>query len=144
MRGVDEVALATGSVLDEDSTKILTPEGEAINSDGWPTLAFGIDTDPAYARFNPLTLYEGRWPAAADEVAIDAGTVDKEGYEVGDMVQVSTLQPKRPFKLVGVARYGDVDSLGNISFITFTIPTAQKLLGVRGSTTRSPSPLAKE
>ena len=132
VRGVDEVALATGSVLDEDSTKILTADGEAINTDGWPTLAFGIDTDPAYARFNPLTLHEGRWPAAADEVAIDAGTVDKQGYEVGDMVQVSTLQPKRAFKLVGVARYGDVDSLGNISFITFTIPTAQKLLGREG------------
>ncbi len=132
VRGVDEVALATGSVLDEDSTKILTPEGEAINSDGWPTLAFGIDTDPAYARFNPLTLQKGRWPAAADEVAIDAGTVDEQGYGIGDMVQVSTLQPKRPFKLVGVARYGDVDSLGNISFITFTIPTAQKLLGREG------------
>ncbi len=132
VRGVDEVALATGSVLDEDSTKILTADGEAINTDGWPTLAFGIDTDPAYARFNPLTLHEGRWPAAADEVAIDAGTVDKQGYEVGDMVRVSTLQPKRAFKLVGVARYGDVDSLGNISFITFTIPTAQKLLGREG------------
>ena len=38
VRDVDEVALATGSVLDEENTKILTPEGEAVNSEGFPTL----------------------------------------------------------------------------------------------------------
>ena len=30
-----------------------------MNSEGWPTLGFGIDTDPALARFNPLNLHEG-------------------------------------------------------------------------------------
>lgn len=34
VRGVDEVALATGGIVDEQSTKILTPEGEAVNSEG--------------------------------------------------------------------------------------------------------------
>ena len=103
VRGVDEVALATGSVLDERNTKVLTPEGGSVNSEGWPTLGFGIDTDPALAQFNPLNLYEGRWPAGDDEIVIDAGTADEQGFEVGDTVQVSTLQPKRPFELVGVA-----------------------------------------
>jgi putative ABC transport system permease protein len=132
VRGVDAVALATGSVLDERNTKILTPEGEALNSDGWPTLGFGVDTAPAMQRFNPLKLFEGRWPAAADEVVIDAGTADEQGYEVGDSVEVSTLQPKRPFEVVGVAKYGEVDSLGAISFVVFTLPAAQQLLGREG------------
>ena len=132
VRGVDGVALATGSVLDETSTKILTAEGEAISSEGWPTLGFGLDTDPAMARFNPLNLDEGRWPASADEVVIDAGTVDKQGFAIGDKVEISTLEPKQPFELVGVAKYGEVDSLGAISFTVFTIPTAQELLGREG------------
>ena len=132
VRGADGVALATGSVADESSTKLLTSEGEAVSSEGWPTLGFGIDTAPAFAQFNPLNLYEGRWPAAADDVVIDAGTVDKQGWEIGDTVQISTLQPKRAFTLVGVAQYGDVDSLGGLSFTVFTIPTAQELLGREG------------
>jgi putative ABC transport system permease protein len=128
VRGVNGVALATGTVLDDFNTKILTPEGEAVSSEGAPTFGFGIDTDPKLAQFNPLNVLEGRWPAAADEVVIDVGTADKQGYEVGDMVEITTLQPKRAFELVGVARYGSIDSLGNASFVVFTIPSAQELL----------------
>ena len=132
VRGVDGVALAAGSVLDEDNTKLLTPEGESVNSEGWPTLGFGLDTDPALAQFNPLTLLEGKWPAADDQIVIDEGSADDQGYAVGDTVEVSTLQPKREFEVVGVAQYGEVESLGAISFVVFTIPAAQQLLGREG------------
>jgi putative ABC transport system permease protein len=129
VREVPGVALATGSVVDQFNTKILSPDGKPISSEGWPTFGFGIDTDPALAQFNGLELFEGRWPAAPNEVVIDARTADKHGYEVGDAVEISTLEPRRRFELVGVARYGGVDSLGNASFTVFTIPTAQELLG---------------
>jgi putative ABC transport system permease protein len=132
VRGVEGVALATGTVLDERNTKILTREGEAVSSEGAPTFGFGIDTAPALAQFNPLNVLEGRWPAAADEVVIDVGTADDQGYEVGDTVEITTLQPKRPFALVGVAQYGSLDSLGNASFAVFTIPAAQELLERKG------------
>jgi putative ABC transport system permease protein len=132
VRSVDGVALATGSILDEDNTKVLTPEGEAVTSEGWPTLGFGLDPDPALERFNPLTLLEGTWATSDDEVVIDEGTADEQGYEVGDTVEISTLQPKRGFEVVGVAQYGEVESLGAISFVVFTIPTAQELLGREG------------
>jgi putative ABC transport system permease protein len=132
VRQVDEVALATGSVLDEENTQILTPEGESVSSEGWPSLGFGVDTDPALSQFNPLNLFEGTWPDADDEVVLDAGTADDQGYAVGDTVEISTLQPKRSFEIVGVAKYGEVDSLGGISFVVFTIPAAQELLGREG------------
>ncbi len=132
VRGVDGVALATGTVLDERNTKILTPEGKSVSSEGAATFGFGIDTASALSQFNPLNVLEGRWPATADEVVIDVGTADDQGYEVGDTVDISTLQPKRSFKLVGVARYGSLDSLGNSSFAVFTIPAAQELLDREG------------
>jgi putative ABC transport system permease protein len=132
IRGVDEVELATGGILDERNTKLLTSDGEPVSTEGWPTLGFGIDTDPALAQFNPLRLFEGRWPAADDEVLVDVGSADAQGFEVGETVQISTLQPARSFELVGVAKYGDVDSLGGISFAVFTIPAAQTLLGREG------------
>ncbi len=132
VRGVDGVALAAGSIADEQSTKILDANGELVSTEGWPTLGFGIDTSPQYARFNPLSLLEGAWPKADDEVVIDAGTVDEQGWKVGDSVDIATLEPARAFRLVGVARYGDVDSLGGLSFTVFTIPAAQRLLGRPG------------
>jgi len=132
VRGVEGVALATGTVLDERNTKILTAEGKAVSSEGAPTFGFGIDTAPELDQFNPLNVLEGRWPASADEVVIDVGTADDQGYSVGDMVEISTLQPKRSFELVGVAQYGSLDSLGNASFAVFTIPAAQELLDRQG------------
>jgi ABC-type antimicrobial peptide transport system permease subunit len=132
VRGVEEVALATGSILDERNTKILTPDGESVSSEGAPTFGFGIDTDPGLSQFNPLNILEGRWPAAANEVVIDAGTADDHGYDVGDTVEITTLKPRRPFELVGVARYGSLDSLGGASFAVFTIPAAQELLEREG------------
>ncbi len=65
-------------------------------------------------------------------MVIDAGTADDFGYEVGDTVEIATLKPKRPFELVGVARYGSVDSIGNASFAVFTVPAAQELLEREG------------
>ena len=132
VRGVEGVALATGTILDERNTKILNKEGEATSSEGAPTFGFGLDTSPALSQFNPLNVLEGRWPAASDEVVIDVGTADDDGYAVGDTVEITTLQPKRAFKLVGVARYGSIDSLGNASFAVFTIPAAQELLDREG------------
>ena len=128
VRGVEGVALATGTVLDERNTKILTPEGKSVSSEGAPTFGFGIDTAPEFDQFNPLNVLEGRWPATSDEVVIDVGTADDQGYSVGDAVEISTLQPKRSFELVGVAQYGSLDSLGGASFAVFTIPAAQELL----------------
>jgi putative ABC transport system permease protein len=132
VRGIDQVALATGSILDERNTKILDKEGEATSSEGAPTFGFGIDTDPALSPFNPLNVLEGRWPSAENEVVIDAGTADDDGYAVGDTVEITTLQPKRAFKLVGVAQYGSIDSIGGASFAVFTIPAAQELLDREG------------
>ena len=132
VRSVDEVALATGSILDQENTKILNREGEATSSEGAPTFGFGIDTDPSLSQFNPLNLLEGRWPTAAHEVVIDAGTADDDGYAVGDTVQIATLQPKQKFELVGVAQYGSVDNIGGASFVVFTIPAAQALLDREG------------
>jgi putative ABC transport system permease protein len=128
VRGVEGVALATGSILDEYNVKLLDSEGKPVSKEGWPTLAFGVDTSPALSRFNPLAVVEGRWPAAEREVVIDEGTADSEGYAVGDVVRIATLKPTQEFEVVGVARYGEVASLGGISFVVFTIPAAQELL----------------
>ena len=52
VRELDSVEAATGSVADETATKILKPDGKAINTQGAPSFGFGID--PEESQFNPL------------------------------------------------------------------------------------------
>ena len=126
VRALPNVAAAAGMVIDQRHTKILTKQGKAVSTNGAPSLGFGID--PAQTRFNPLRLVDGQWPQGSDEVVIDAGTADREGYAVGDTIKIATLEPVRDFELVGVAQYGDVQTLGTATFSVFTIPAAQELL----------------
>ena len=126
IRALPSVAEAAGSVQDETATKILKPDGKAINTGGAPS--FGLGIDPSIQTFNPLRLVKGTWPKAADEVVIDEGTADNQNYGVGETVRIATLKPVRPFKVVGIARYANLESLGTATFTVFTIPAAQELL----------------
>jgi putative ABC transport system permease protein len=127
VRGVDGVDVATGTVTDFQ-TKLLKPDGEAIDTGGAPSFAFGIDTAPEYERFNPLNLVKGRWPSGSEELAIDEGVADDENLAIGDRIGVAALGPAREYEIVGIARYGEVSSLGSATFAIFDIPTAQTLL----------------
>jgi putative ABC transport system permease protein len=131
VRAVDGVEVATGSVQDFQ-TKLLRPDGEAIDTGGAPSLAFGIETAPEYDRFNPLNLVEGRWPSGGGEVAVDEGVADDENLKLGDRIGVSALGPAQDFEIVGIAKYGDVSSIGGATFAIFDVPTAQELLDKEG------------
>jgi putative ABC transport system permease protein len=131
VRAVDGVEVATGSVTDF-RTKLLRPDGEEIDTGGSPAFAFGIDPAPEYERFNPLNLVEGSWPAGAGEVAVDEGVADDENLSVGDQIGVAALGPAREFEIVGIAKYGELSSIGSATFAIFDVETAQELLDKEG------------
>ncbi len=131
VRAVDGVDAAAGTVTDFQ-TKLLKPDGEPIETGGAPSFAFGIDTSPEYDRFNPLNLVDGRWPSGSGEVAIDERVADDESLALGDRVGVAALGPAQDFEIVGIARYGELSSLGSATFAIFDIPTAQALLEKEG------------
>jgi putative ABC transport system permease protein len=65
-----------------------------------------IPLDPALRSFD---LKAGRLPARTGELVLDARTVDKRGFKVGDEVRAgSSKAPARPYVLVGV-----VDTAGS-------------------------------
>jgi putative ABC transport system permease protein len=132
VRALPDVEAASGSVADETNTKIIGSDGKAINTQGAPSLGFGIETGPEADRFNPLNLVAGTWATRDGQVVIDAGTADREGYEVGDTIQIATIQPKQDFEVTGIAKFGDVDSLGTATFAVFDVATAQRLLDREG------------
>ena len=131
VRAVDGVQVATGSVTDPQ-TKLLNADGESIDTGGAPSFAFGIETAPEYERFNPLNLVEGRWPSGSEEVAIDEGVADDESLALGDRIGVAALGPAQEYEIAGIAKYGDVSSLGGATFAIFDVPTAQALLDKEG------------
>ena len=130
IRAVPSVDVAAGGLVN-DQTRILDKNGEAIAPDA-PTFGFGIDVSPEFERFNPTELVAGQWPSGPDEVVIDRGTADNEGYEVGDTVGIAAEGPVQDFEIVGIAQYGGVASIGNATFAVFDLATAQTLLDKEG------------
>lgn len=107
------------------SAKLYDKDGKIITGNGNPTLGVGIDPDAG--SFNPMHLTAGRWAASAGEVVIDKNAASRFGFAVGDRTQVAVDAGVFPVKIVGIARYGDVDSLGGATFAVFDTKTAQKL-----------------
>jgi putative ABC transport system permease protein len=133
VRGLPEVAEASGTVLDlsgdSDQAQILDRSGEPIQN-GNPTFGFGIA--PEAERFNPFELTTGRWASGPDEVAIDVETAATYGYGVGDTIGVVAQGPVERFRVVGILRLGDVDTIGGATIALFDVPTAQALLAKDG------------
>jgi putative ABC transport system permease protein len=134
IRHMPDVAAASGALIDlnGDSTHatLIGRDGKAIQTNGNPTFGFGVD--PSQPRFNPLKLKDGRWATGPKEVVIDAQTATKHHFAVGDTIGVAAHDPKRSFRIVGTATYGNVQSLGGATIAVFSIPTAQRLLDLRG------------
>jgi putative ABC transport system permease protein len=122
-----EVDAVSGAIV--DAARLLDKRGEPIST---RAEAVAVSVDPAEPRFNPLRLTDGRWPAGAREVAIDAGTATEHGFAVGDPIAVAGSGPVRRFTVAGIAEFTTVDSLGALTLAIFDPPTAQSVFGKVG------------
>jgi putative ABC transport system permease protein len=138
IRSLPDVVAAAGSIIDlsngGDSThaRIVGKDGKPLDSNGNP--AFGIGVDPSYPRFNPLTLVSGAWAHGPGQVVVDEETATAAGFRVGDAIRVSANGPIQTYRLTGIARFGDVSTLGGATFAVWDIPTARAALGSKGYT----------
>ena len=95
VQAVPGVVAADGSV--GGFAQVIDPQtDEVISGGGAPTI--GSSWDPNTTPFD-LT---GEPPRSADEVVIDAGTVEEAGLEVGDEVRIVTPLGVDPYRLTGV------------------------------------------
>jgi putative ABC transport system permease protein len=131
-RALPEVGAATGAIFDlsssSDTARLLGRDGEVISSG--TNLGFGID--PGAGRFNPFRLTEGRWAVAPDELVIDAESASGHHFGPGDSIRVSADGPIRTYRVVGIAKFGDVSTLGDATFAVFTVRAAQALFHKQG------------
>ena len=129
VRDVPEVGVAVGDVTD-DATKIIGRDGKPVGQG--PYFGAGHDATPGAGRLSPFQLKDGRWPTGPDEVAISAATAEDEGYRIGGSIEIASHGPKRRFTLVGLASFGEVESLGTATFAIFDLRRAQELFGKVG------------
>jgi putative ABC transport system permease protein len=134
VRKLDGVQEAAGAIFSlegsSDLAKLVGRDGKPLGGANQPTFGFGFNA--ADSRFNPLSLTKGRWAAGPGQVVIDQGSADDNGYGVGDRIGVSAQGPVQDFTVTGVARFGEVASLGGATIAIFDVATAQKLLHKEG------------
>jgi putative ABC transport system permease protein len=126
VQGVPGVVEAVGDVL--GYAQIVDPAtGKIIGTLGPPTAA------SSWNDLNGFTLKPGGAPPQGDDqVVIDAATAEGHGIAVGDTVQILFEGPPGEFEVVGVAGYGEADSLFGATWALFDLPTAQRVLGREG------------
>ena len=129
VEALPEVEAAGGLVTPDEANAadIIGPDGKKVARE-----SVGGSYDPEHGEFSPLKLKSGKWAQGAGEVVVDAGTVAKQHYKLGDKITISTFGTKRTYTLTGVASYGKVDSLGFASIAAWDVKTAQKLLHREG------------
>ena len=131
VRSVPEVGVAGGEITDD--AKLIDRKGEVIGQDGAPSFAVGFDAStPEVRALSPFEFEDGGFPAAPDEVAIDSGTAEREGFEVGDEIAVATEGPVQRFRITGIAGFGSVESIGNATAAVFQLERAQQLFRKEG------------
>jgi len=59
---------------------------------------------------NPTDLVEGAPPSAGGEIAVDRGTADDEGLEIGQSATLLTLAGQQSVTIVGITEFGDEDA----------------------------------
>jgi putative ABC transport system permease protein len=129
VRQVPSVGTTVGMVLDQ--AKLVDANESVIGQP--PNFAVGIDgTAAGAARVNPLTLGSGRWADGPREVVIDAGTAKRQHLRIGDSIGIVATGALRSYTIVGLAKWGNVESLGAATMAAFDLRTAQRLLHKRG------------
>lgn len=115
----------------------ITGYAQLVDSDGHAlgdleqVPAFGFNW-VAVPTLNPFRIAEGRAPAADDQVVVDRASAEAGGFHVGDRVTVLTQRAPAEFTLVGIATFGDAESLAGASAVLFTDRAAQRYLSTPG------------
>src|SRR4051812_45573981 len=121
------VQSADGSVFDVGT--VLGRDGKRIGKGGAPNFIASVADQP---RFDAFTIKQGRKPQSAGEVAMDASTVKKQGWKLGDKIAIVAAAPRKDYTLVGTTQIAGVDSFGGAAVADMLLPEAQRMLGKRG------------
>jgi putative ABC transport system permease protein len=97
-------------------------DGEMVGTGGPPRLAGNWVADPA---LNPYRIVDGRAPTGEGEVVINRGAAEEGNLAIGDRT-IARVPEAVEVTIVGIASFGDLDSLAGITFTAFSLDEAQR------------------
>jgi putative ABC transport system permease protein len=122
---VPSVQTAFGNVdFNTSYAQLVDANGKAIGGNGPPTAGVGWDPHPELNQFH---LIQGHEPQSNGQIVIDRHTAEKGHFTVGQKVKVLTQQAPKKYEIVGIAKFGNADSLAGASVSLFTMPEAQRI-----------------
>ena len=128
VRAVDGVAAAEATV--GGYAQLIDPDGEPLTTTGAPFLGVSWGHE---ARLRSATLDVGRDPDGLGEVAIDRGTAEDYGFDVGDRTTVLLANGTRPeVEIVGIFTFGEANNLLGARLTAFDVDVAAQVLGTEG------------
>lgn len=101
-----------------------------IGGNGPPTLGFSYF--PNGEDLTPLAVSEGDWPRAVDDVVIDSFAAEANDLVVGQTVDIITPVGVEPFRISGIATFGEADNLMGATLAVFDFETAQRIFEAEG------------
>lgn len=126
VRAVSGVAAASGSV--STNAALLRSDGKRLTSGGAPGLVDGVQP----ARFESFKASQGHLPSAADQVAVDQATAQRDHLKVGDQIVIAGRSPARTYTISGIAKFAGSESFGGTTVALVTIGQAQYIAGEPG------------
>ncbi|MGI9051334.1 MAG: ABC transporter permease [Ilumatobacteraceae bacterium] len=107
--------------------QLVDQEGSAVQTQGAPTLGTAWAGDASLAGL--AIKGDGRPPSGQGEVAIDKETADREGFAVGDPIEVITDVGRQIYTISALVGLGDSDGFAGSTLAAWDVPTAASALG---------------
>ncbi|MEN8239234.1 MAG: ABC transporter permease, partial [Actinomycetota bacterium] len=124
VEGVQAADAGVGSI----SVQALDGEGDPIGGQGPPTLGFSWGDTP---ELNPMRIKDGngRPPEGPGEAVLDVNSATNADLELGDTMTIVAFNGPEEYELVGLASFGEADSLLGATLIAFEIEEARRVFG---------------
>jgi putative ABC transport system permease protein len=134
VKAVQGVAFAEGNVA-VPYAQLVDAKGDPIGNpgSGAPALGFVWSSN---AQLNPFKLQPGGAPPRTDDqIVIDKKSADDGDLKVGERTRVLSQAPSKVYEIVGIAKFGTVDSPAGASVVLFTTAEAQRAAKLPGQFT---------
>jgi len=129
VRNVSGVKDAVGNLF-RNGASLIGSDGKPIGGNGPPSFGANWISDP---EISPYHLRSGTAPKQPGDVVVDAGTVSKSHFVVGQSVPIVFAGGvEEHFTLTGIAGYGTSDNLAGATIALFTEATAERVLEGKG------------
>ncbi|MGW4833910.1 FtsX-like permease family protein [Amycolatopsis japonica] len=121
VRGVVAEQSFPATVVTADGRPLTGPEGGQSLGHNWDAAVLA-----------PFSLRDGRAPAGADEVVLDADLASRSGVTVGQRVKIAVRSAPVEFRVSGIAAPKTGDGLTRQSALFFSPEKATELAGIPG------------